>query len=73
MIRACGRTDFQQGDARKLYHSVHNRIFSLSEDYSIYPAHDYQGLFVFLLLLEIFSLSFNVFYRVIVRTSNHSM
>ena len=46
MIRACGRTDFQQGDARKLYHSVHGRILSLSEDYSVYPAHDYQGYFL---------------------------
>ena len=44
LVRACGRTDFQQGDARKLYHSVHDRILSLPEDFSVYPAHDYQGL-----------------------------
>lgn len=43
MIRACGRTDFQQGDARLLYNSVHSRVFSLPEDFSVYPAHDYQG------------------------------
>lgn len=43
MIRACGRTDFQQGDARRLYHSVHSRLFSLPEEFSVYPAHDYQG------------------------------
>ncbi|GBN73800.1 Persulfide dioxygenase ETHE1, mitochondrial [Araneus ventricosus] len=41
--RGCGRTDFQQGDAAKLYDSVHKYIFSLPEDYLLYPAHDYKG------------------------------
>lgn len=43
LIRACGRTDFQQGDPRLLYDSVHNRIFSLQPDFLLYPAHYYKG------------------------------
>jgi rhodanese-related sulfurtransferase len=44
LIRGCGRTDFQQGDARTLYRSVREQIFSLPERCTIYPAHDYRGL-----------------------------
>lgn len=43
LIRGCGRTDFQQGDSRTLYRSVHERIFSLPDDTCVYPGHDYQG------------------------------
>ena len=43
LIRGCGRTDFQQGDAATLYHSVHDQIFTLPEDTIIYPGHDYKG------------------------------
>lgn len=43
MIRGCGRTDFQQGDAATLYRSVHDQLFVLPEDYAVYPGHDYQG------------------------------
>ena len=43
LIRACGRTDFQQGDPATLYHSVHEQIFSLPDETLIYPAHDYKG------------------------------
>jgi sulfur dioxygenase len=46
LIRGCGRTDFQQGDARELYRSVHARIFTLPADCLLYPAHDYRGLTV---------------------------
>ncbi|XP_047647075.1 persulfide dioxygenase ETHE1, mitochondrial isoform X2 [Phacochoerus africanus] len=42
LIRGCGRTDFQQGCAKTLYHSVHERIFTLPGDCLIYPAHDYN-------------------------------
>lgn len=42
-IRGCGRTDFQQGDARRLYASVHDQIFSLPDGCAIYPGHDYKG------------------------------
>ncbi|KAM4703976.1 persulfide dioxygenase ETHE1, mitochondrial [Rhinophrynus dorsalis] len=43
LIRGCGRTDFQQGCAKTLYHSVHTKIFSLPENCLLYPAHDYTG------------------------------
>ncbi|KAK9814193.1 hypothetical protein WJX72_001995 [[Myrmecia] bisecta] len=43
LIRGCGRTDFQEGDAGMLYNSVHQRIFTLPDDTIIYPAHDYKG------------------------------
>ncbi|KAJ3391043.1 Ethylmalonic encephalopathy 1 [Entophlyctis sp. JEL0112] len=43
LIRGCGRTDFQQGDSRKLYESVHTRIFTLPDTVAVYPAHDYRG------------------------------
>ncbi|KFB35519.1 AGAP003337-PA-like protein [Anopheles sinensis] len=43
LIRGCGRTDFQEGDARTLYRSVHDRIFTLPENYRLFPAHDYKG------------------------------
>ncbi|KAM9722893.1 persulfide dioxygenase ETHE1, mitochondrial [Menidia menidia] len=43
LIRGCGRTDFQQGCATRLYESVHQKIFTLPEECLIYPAHDYLG------------------------------
>jgi sulfur dioxygenase len=43
LIRGCGRTDFQQGDAGTLYHSVHEQLFSLPDECQLYPAHDYKG------------------------------
>jgi len=43
LIRGCGRTDFQQGDAARLFHSVQDTIFALPEETLIYPAHDYRG------------------------------
>ena len=42
-VRGCGRTDFQGGDARTLYRSVHDEIFSLPDDTIVYPGHDYRG------------------------------
>ena len=44
LIRGCGRTDFQQGDAKTLFRSVRGRIFSLPDDCLVYPGHDYRGL-----------------------------
>ena len=44
LIRGCGRTDFQQGDAPTLFRSVRGRIFSLPDECLIYPGHDYRGL-----------------------------
>ncbi|XP_030068107.1 persulfide dioxygenase ETHE1, mitochondrial [Microcaecilia unicolor] len=43
LIRGCGRTDFQQGNSRTLYESVHRKIFTLPETCLLYPAHDYTG------------------------------
>jgi glyoxylase-like metal-dependent hydrolase (beta-lactamase superfamily II)/rhodanese-related sulfurtransferase len=43
LIRGSGRTDFQQGDARTLYGSVHEQIFSLPDSALLYPGHDYKG------------------------------
>ena len=42
LIDGCGRTDFQNGDAATLYHSVHNKLFTLPDDTLVYPGHDYQ-------------------------------
>jgi len=43
LIRGCGRTDFQEGDPATLFDSVHTQIFSLPDNFKIYPAHDYKG------------------------------
>ena len=43
LIRGCGRTDFQQGDAATLYRSVHQQIFTLPDDAEVFPGHDYRG------------------------------
>ncbi|WIA11128.1 hypothetical protein OEZ85_011271 [Tetradesmus obliquus] len=43
LIRGCGRTDFQEGDAGLLYDSVHSKLFTLPDDTLVYPAHDYKG------------------------------
>ena len=43
LIDGCGRTDFQNGDARTLYRSVHDKLFTLPGDQLVHPAHDYQG------------------------------
>jgi glyoxylase-like metal-dependent hydrolase (beta-lactamase superfamily II)/rhodanese-related sulfurtransferase len=44
LIRGCGRTDFQQGDAHRLFRSVRDKLFSLPDSCLVYPAHDYRGL-----------------------------
>jgi sulfur dioxygenase len=46
LIRGCGRTDFQQGDARTLFRSVREQVFSLPDGCLLYPGHDYRGLTV---------------------------
>ncbi|KAI7806107.1 persulfide dioxygenase ETHE1, mitochondrial [Triplophysa rosa] len=43
LIRGCGRTDFQQGCPKRLYQSIHKKIFTLPGSCFIYPAHDYKG------------------------------
>jgi len=44
LIRGCGRTDFQQGSAHRLYQSIKTRIFTLPDDCLLWPGHDYHGL-----------------------------
>jgi len=46
MIRAAGRTDFQNGDAGCLYDSITLKLFALPDATLVYPAHDYRGLTV---------------------------
>ena len=46
LIRGCGRTDFQGGDAGQSYQSIHTQIFTLPDSCLIYPGHDYRGLTV---------------------------
>jgi sulfur dioxygenase len=43
MIRANGRTDFQEGSAERLYDSVRKKLFTLPDETLVYPAHDYKG------------------------------
>ena len=43
LIRGCGRTDFQSGDAGMLYDSITQQLFTLPDDTIIYPGHDYDG------------------------------
>ncbi len=43
LVRGCGRTDFQGGDAHALYRSIHEQIFSLPDACLLYPGHDYRG------------------------------
>src|SRR5690554_1543380 len=43
LIRGCGRSDFQQGSAKKLYHSITAKLFNLPDSCLVYPGHDYQG------------------------------
>jgi len=42
LIRGCGRTDFQNGDAGQLYDSL-QRLLSLPAEMLVYPCHDDQG------------------------------
>src|SRR3954467_7910793 len=44
LIRGCGRTDFQQGDPRTLYRSVHAALFALRGACLVHPGHDSRGL-----------------------------
>ena len=46
LIDACGRTDFQSGDAAALYRSIQVKLFSLPDETLVYPGHDYEGRFV---------------------------
>src|SRR5262245_25053796 len=43
LVRGAGRTDFQQGDAARLFHSIREQLFTLPDDCKVYPGHDYEG------------------------------
>jgi sulfur dioxygenase len=43
LVRGAGRTDFQQGDAARLFRSIHEQLFTLPDACLVYPAHDYDG------------------------------
>jgi sulfur dioxygenase len=43
LIKGCGRTDFQQGNAGLLYDNIHSQLFTLPEDTLVLPGHDYKG------------------------------
>lgn len=43
-IRGTGRTDFQEGNAHKMYQNIHEKIFTLPDQTRIYPGHDYKGI-----------------------------
>ncbi len=43
LIRGCGRTDFQNGDPRQLYDSLHQKLLTLPGETLVYPGHDYKG------------------------------
>ena len=43
LVRAAGRTDFQNGDAGQLYDSITHTLFTLADETLVFPAHDYRG------------------------------
>ncbi|HYQ72811.1 MAG TPA: MBL fold metallo-hydrolase [Gammaproteobacteria bacterium] len=43
LIKGCGRTDFQSGDAGTLYDSITRQLFTLPGETRVYPGHDYNG------------------------------
>jgi sulfur dioxygenase len=43
LVRGCGRTDFQNGDPRRLYASITEVLFALPDETLVHPGHDYRG------------------------------
>lgn len=43
LIRNCGRTDLQSGDAGMLYDSITRRLFTLPDETTVYPGHEGTG------------------------------
>jgi len=43
-VRDCGRTDFQLGSNKDMYHSITEKLFALPDETIVYPAHDYNGM-----------------------------
>ncbi len=44
LVRGCGRSDFQNGDAATLYRSITQVLFALPDDTVVLPGHDYRGM-----------------------------
>lgn len=42
-VRGTGRSDFQNGNPRQLYHSLTRVLFALPDETRVYPGHDYRG------------------------------
>jgi rhodanese-related sulfurtransferase len=42
-VRGAGRTDFQQGDAQRLFRSIQEQLLTLPDECQVFPAHDYEG------------------------------
>lgn len=43
LINGCGRTDFQSGDPKAMYHSLTQVLFALPPHTTVWPGHDYKG------------------------------
>lgn len=43
MVRSAGRTDFQNGSAAKLFHSIQSKLYQLPDSTLVFPGHDYNG------------------------------
>lgn len=43
LIGQCGRTDLPGGGHEAMYSSLFEKLFPLSDEFIIYPAHDYKG------------------------------
>lgn len=43
LVRGAGRTDFQNGSAHRLFHSIREQLFTLPDACVVYPGHDYEG------------------------------
>jgi glyoxylase-like metal-dependent hydrolase (beta-lactamase superfamily II)/rhodanese-related sulfurtransferase len=43
LVRGAGRTDFQKGDAQRLFRSIREQLFTLPDDCAVLPGHDYEG------------------------------
>ncbi len=43
LIGGCGRTDFQSGSAEALYNSLIDILFTLPDETTVWPGHDYKG------------------------------
>ena len=43
LVRGAGRTDFQGGDALRLFRSIREQLFTLPDTCVVYPSHDYEG------------------------------